>query len=57
MIGAGSVVTKDIPDWVIAAGNPCKVIRKITEADRKLYYKDREFDEEAWAHVRELGHE
>ena len=57
VIGAGSVVTKDIPDWVIAAGNPCKVIRKITEADRKLYYKDREFDEEAWAHVRELGHE
>ena len=31
VIGAGSVVTKDIPDWVVAAGNPCKVIRKITE--------------------------
>ena len=30
VIGAGSVVTKDIPDWVIAAGNPCRVIRKIT---------------------------
>ncbi|MBQ6697341.1 MAG: sugar O-acetyltransferase [Lachnospiraceae bacterium] len=51
VIGAGSVVTKDIPDWCIAAGNPCKVIRSITEADRKLYYKDREFDEEAWADV------
>lgn len=48
VIGAGSVVTKDIPDWSIAAGNPCKVIRKITEEDRKYYYKDREFDEEAW---------
>lgn len=48
VIGAGSVVTKDIPDWCIAAGNPCKVIRKITEEDKKLYYKDREFDEEAW---------
>lgn len=48
VIGAGSVVTKDIPDWCIAAGNPCRVIRTITEEDKKLYYKDREFDEEAW---------
>ena len=37
IIGAGSVVNKDIPDGVIAAGNPCKVIRKITEADKKKY--------------------
>lgn len=44
VIGAGSVVTKDIPSDVIAAGNPCKVIRKITDADRKFYYKNREFD-------------
>ncbi len=51
VIGAGSVVTKDIPDWVIAAGNPCKVIREITEEDRKYYFKDREFDEAAWAEV------
>lgn len=51
VIGAGSVVTKDIPDWVIAAGNPCRVIRKITEDDRRYYYKDREFDEEAWEHI------
>ena len=51
VIGAGSVVTKDIPDWCIAGGNPCRVIRKITEADRKYYYKDREFDSEAWADV------
>lgn len=34
VIGAGSVVTKDIPDNVIAVGNPCKVLRKITEADK-----------------------
>ncbi|MBO5032238.1 MAG: sugar O-acetyltransferase [Lachnospiraceae bacterium] len=54
VIGAGSVVTKDIPDWSIAAGNPCKVIRAITEADRKLYFKNMEFDEEAWAHVLEI---
>lgn len=55
VIGAGSVVTRDIPDWSVAAGNPCKVIRKITDADRKFYYKDREFDEEAWAHITEMG--
>ncbi len=46
VIGAGSVVTKDIPDNVIAAGNPCRVIREITEADRKFYFKDRVFDVE-----------
>lgn len=51
VIGAGSVVTKDIPDWVVAGGNPCKVIRKITEADRKFYYRDREFDDEAWEEI------
>lgn len=54
VIGAGSVVTKDIPEWAIAAGNPCKVIRKITESDRKLYFRDKEFDDEAWEHVLSL---
>lgn len=44
VIGAGSVVTKDIPDNVIAVGSPCRVVREITEEDRKYYYKDREFD-------------
>ena len=44
VIGAGSVVTKDIPDNVIVAGNPCRIIRNITEEDRKYYYRDREFD-------------
>lgn len=48
VIGAGSVVTKDIPANVVAAGNPCRVIREISDADKKYYYKDREFDEEAW---------
>lgn len=45
-IGAGSVVGKDIPDNVIAVGNPCRVVREITEEDRKYYYKRREFDVE-----------
>ena len=31
VIGAGSVVTRDIPEGVLAAGNPCRVIREITE--------------------------
>lgn len=37
VIGSGSVVTKDIPDNVVAAGNPCKVIRPITDEDRKYW--------------------
>ena len=44
VIGGGSVVTKDIPDNMIAVGNPCKVIREITEADRDYYFRDRKFD-------------
>lgn len=40
VIGAGSIVTKDIPDNVIAAGNPCKVIRKITEEDKHKFERD-----------------
>lgn len=33
VIGAGSIVTKDIPDNVVAVGNPCRVLRSITDAD------------------------
>lgn len=40
VIGAGSVVTKDIPADVVAYGNPCKVARKITKKDKEYYYKD-----------------
>ena len=38
VIGSGSVVTKDIPSGVVAAGNPCRVLRRITEEDR-LYWE------------------
>ena len=44
VIGGGSVVTKDIPPNVIAVGNPCRVLREITEADRDYYFRDRKFD-------------
>ena len=54
VIGAGSVVTRDVPDWVIAAGNPCRVIRKITEEDRKFYFRDRVFDSEGWENVQKI---
>lgn len=53
VIGAGSVVTRDLPDNVVAAGNPCRIIKKITEADRRLYYKDRLIDDEAWKIINE----
>lgn len=37
VIGSGSIVTKDIPSDVVAAGNPCRVIRSITDKDRELF--------------------
>ena len=44
VIGMGSVVVRDIPDNVIAVGNPCRVLREITEEDRDYYFRDRKFD-------------
>ena len=41
VIGAGSIVTKDIPSGVVAVGNPCKVLREINEHDYEYYYKDK----------------
>ena len=46
VIGAGSIVTKDIPANVVAYGNPCRVIREIGEHDRQYYYRDRKVDVE-----------
>lgn len=44
VVGAASVVTKDIPDNAVVAGNPARVVKLITEDDRKYYYKNNEFD-------------
>ena len=40
VIGAGSVVTKDIPANVVAVGNPCRVLRPISEHDKEHFYRD-----------------
>ncbi len=44
VIGAGGVVTKDIPSDVVAVGNPCRVVRKISDRDREYYFRDRKID-------------
>lgn len=45
VIGAGSIVTKDIPENVVAVGNPCKVLRSIGERDKEYYFRDLKVDE------------
>ena len=52
IIGAGSVVTRDIPANVLAAGNPCRVLRELDERDRKYYHRERKID---WEAMRKLG--
>lgn len=47
VIGAGSVVTKDIPSGVVAVGSPCRVLRQIGEHDREYYFRDHRIDWEA----------
>ncbi len=44
VIGAGSVVTKNLPSNVIAVGNPCKVLREVNEKDKEYYFKDKKID-------------
>lgn len=51
VIGAGSVVTKDIPAWSVAAGNPCRVIRRITDEDKRKLFGNEEIDDEAWEDI------
>ena len=49
VIGAGSIVTKDIPANVVAVGNPCRVLREIGEHDKKFFYKNEKID---WENLR-----
>lgn len=44
VVGAGSVVTKDLPDNVVAVGTPCRVLREVNEHDREYYFKGRKMD-------------
>ncbi len=57
VIGAGSVVTKDIPPNVVAFGNPCKVVREIGEKDEEFFFKNEKID---WENLKEfqsvMGH-
>lgn len=54
VIGAGSVVTKDIPANVVAYGNPCRVAREINEHDREFYYKDRRITKEIFDEIENI---
>ena len=47
VIGAGSVVTRDIPAGVVAVGNPCKVLREVGEHDKIYYWRDKKIDWDA----------
>lgn len=44
VIGAGSVVTKDIPEGVVAVGNPCRVLRTIGKHEREYFYRSERID-------------
>ena len=44
VVGAGSVVTHDLPGNVIAVGNPCKILREVNDHDREYYFRDRKID-------------
>lgn len=44
VIGAGSVVTRDIPANVVAVGNPCRILREISDWDKEYYFRDMKVD-------------
>ena len=46
VIGAGSIVTKDLPSNVVAVGNPCRILREVNDYDRKYYFKGRMIPED-----------
>lgn len=53
IIGAGSVVTKDIPENVVAVGNPCRVLREIGEHEREYFYKKERID---WENLGDISY-
>lgn len=54
VIGAGSIVTRDIPSNVVAVGNPCRVMRPVGERDRQYYFRDRKVPQELLEECREM---
>lgn len=44
VVGAGSIVTKDLPSGVVAVGNPCKILRKINDRDKEIYFHQEKID-------------
>ena len=54
VIGAGSIVTRDIPANVVAVGNPCRVMRPVGERDRQYYFRDRKVPQELLEECREM---
>ena len=51
VIGAGSVVTRDIPEGVLAVGSPCRVVREIGQRDQEFYYRDERIDWDDLTHI------
>lgn len=54
VIGAGSVVTKDIPDNAVAVGNPCKIVKNINDVNPRQYFKDKLIDDELWGEIEKI---
>lgn len=54
VVGAGAVVTKDLPDGVVAVGNPCRILREIGQRDRETYFKGRKIDESVFEKAKSI---